>query len=112
MVPCVTVTRSRSYYSRLCPRNGYTRQARDWTRARLRVFRNSNLHHRCLSAHILRVEPQREPEQERHEQLVELLRNMTREEAFALAIEAGIWDEHGELTAPYRDDSALSVCGL
>lgn len=36
---------------------------------------------------------------------------MTREEAFALAVEAGICDENGELTAPYRDDSALNVSG-
>ncbi len=98
--------RASSIRGRLCPRNGYTRQARDWTRAQVRVFRNSGLHHRCVSAHIPGVEPHRDPEQERHEQLVALLRNMTREEAFALAVEAGICDSNGELTAPYRDDSA------
>jgi uncharacterized membrane protein affecting hemolysin expression len=55
------------------------------------------------------VEFQYDPEQERHEQLVAQLRNMTREEAFELAVEAGIYDSSGELTAPYRDDSSRNV---
>ncbi|MBK9949889.1 MAG: hypothetical protein IPP12_22405 [Nitrospira sp.] len=41
-----------------------------------------------------------------HERLVARLRGMTQQEALALAVEAGICDENGQLTDRYREDDS------
>jgi hypothetical protein len=55
------------------------------------------------------VEATRNSEQELHERVLARLRGMTRDEAFALAVEAGIYTPDGELTPPYREDAGPSL---
>jgi len=65
----------------------------------------SGLHFGCGSPHNTCVSGYWTREDEAgHQRVLRRLREMTVDEAFAVAVRAGIYTPEGELTAPYRSD--------
>lgn len=54
--------------------------------------------------------PGLDEETRRRRRVLARMRQMSVEEIFALAVDAGIYTEEGELTPPYRDDAEPSAC--
>jgi hypothetical protein len=54
--------------------------------------------------------PGLDEETRRRRRVLARMRKMSIEEIFALAVEAGIYTEDGQLAPPYRDDAEPSAC--